>query len=84
MSRQYCPAGQWTNASFVTGPFPFYYSLTCPVRADWRKYGFGSVPPYEQGSFIGTTNFWHQPFETVWIEVKPDIGVYVDATTPFG
>lgn len=84
MARQYCPGGQWTNVVYLAPSFPFSYSLTCPVRADWRKYGIGSFPPYEQGSFIGTIYFWHHPFESVFVEIKPDSATYIDFISPFG
>jgi hypothetical protein len=85
MARYYCPGGQWTTVAVLGGPFPYTCTVTCPVRASWRKYGIGAFLPYEQGTFPnGTVIFWHSPFDTIWIQVLPVAGTYVDVSNPYG
>lgn len=81
----FCPAGRFTQVIWVVHPrLPWvilrYRTDVGGAFVDWRRFSVG-VPPYWQGSFIGTTDFvfWVSDIYAS-LEFKPNRDVSVSIT----
>lgn len=77
----FCPAGQWTQVEWYVGTILLTkrYSVGNGVRVRWRWYSAG-IPPYWEGSFVGSALLTLWPSAYVSLEFNPDVATNVVIT----